>query len=65
MKNWQVKIIILISFMVAVSLGLMDKETESLFHLFTAEAGNLVTLFLITVVLSIFGIGVYKLMFSN
>lgn len=44
--------IVLVSFLVAVALGMADRETESLVHLFTAETGNLVTMGLITAVLS-------------
>ena len=37
-------VILLISFCVAVTVGMVDYETESLTHLFTAEWGNVITL---------------------
>ena len=47
--------ILLISFCLAVSIGMLDYETKSLTHLFTAELGNVVMLGLMTVVFSLIG----------
>jgi len=55
MKNLAWFVIVLISFCAAVGLGMADRETKSLVHLFTAETGNLVTIALITTVLSAVG----------
>ncbi len=41
--------LLVFSFLTAVCLGMMDYETESLWHLFTAEWGNILALLMYTV----------------
>lgn len=45
-----VGIIFLISLSLAIALGMMDYETESLWHLLTSDAGNIPTLLIFTLV---------------
>ena len=40
-KKYEIVIVVFFSFCLAIGLGLLDRETESLWHLFTAEPGNL------------------------
>ena len=47
----------LISFACALALGMIDKETQSLWHLLTAEPGNIVALGLYTGLFSMIGVG--------
>lgn len=44
----QLLTLLLVSFLAAVTLGMMDYETESLVHLFTSDLGNLVALLIYT-----------------
>ncbi len=60
MTRRYIVIIILISFCLYVFLGMMDYETKSLIHLFTAEFGNVVALLLYTLVFSIIGMIILK-----
>ena len=48
--------IILLSFFLAVGLGMLDRETQSLAHLFTAEWGNVVALILYTGIFATIGL---------
>ena len=51
MKNTKTHILILIaSSSCAIILGLLDYETESIVHLFTAEPGNIIALLIYTLV---------------
>lgn len=52
----QLLTLLLISFLAAVTLGLMDYETESLVHLFTSDPGNLVALLIYTGAFMLLGI---------
>lgn len=38
----------LVSFLAAITLGMMDHETESLLHLFTSDPGNIIALLIYT-----------------
>ena len=44
-----------ISFLLAVGCGLLDRETESILHLLTAEIGNLAALLIYTSIFSAIG----------
>ncbi|MEZ5039997.1 MAG: hypothetical protein R2828_08895 [Saprospiraceae bacterium] len=49
MKNEKIVIyLITISFIFALTLGMMDYETESLIHLFTSDPGNIAALLFYT-----------------
>lgn len=52
----QLLTLLLISFLAAVTLGMMDYETESLVHLFTSDPGNLVALLIYTGAFMLLGI---------
>ena len=50
-----------LSFCLAVFIGWIDRETESLVHLFTADAGNIVMLAILTICFSVMGTGIWLL----
>ncbi len=57
MKNKKVIYsIILIAFLLALYLGMIDHETKSLIHLLTGDLGNLVALALYTLVFTLIGL---------
>ncbi len=47
--------VVVVSFCLAVGLGMLDHEAKSLVHLFTAELGNFVALLIYTVAFSLVG----------
>ena len=55
-NNRLIPAIILISFCLAIGLGMFDRETESLVHLFTAEWGNILALILYTGIFATIGL---------
>lgn len=55
--------LLLFSILAAIGLGMLDYETESLWHLFTSDPGNIVALGFYTgsfMLLGLMGIGIYK-----
>jgi hypothetical protein len=57
--------LLLFSVLAAIGLGMLDYETESWWHLFTSDPGNIVALGLYTgafMLLGLMGIGLYKSM---
>ena len=54
-KRYEIVIVVFFSFCLAIGLGLLDRETESLWHLFTAEPGNLMMMLIFSIFFS--GIG--------
>lgn len=55
--------LLLVSFLAAITLGMMDYETESLLHLFTSDPGNWIALLIYTGVFMLLGItllGVFR-----
>lgn len=48
--------IILIAFGLSVFLGYIDHETESLYHLFTADFGNILAILFYTAIFTFIGI---------
>ena len=61
MARLELFIIGFVSFCLAVFLGWIDRETESLVHLFTADGGNIVMLAILTICFSVMGAGVLLL----
>lgn len=55
-KRKIVLVVVAVSFCLAVTLGLLDRETRSLVHLFTAEWGNVIALLIYTVVFTAIGL---------
>jgi len=54
-------LIVFCAFLLSIGLGMLDRETESLLHLLTAEPGNIVAILLYTLIFSLLGLGIYKL----
>lgn len=61
---YRIAYIIVVSFLISVGLGLADYETQSLWHLFTGDAGNLLALLMYTFIFSTIGITLFSLMHS-
>jgi len=56
-KKYEIVIVVFFSVCLAIGLGLLDRETESLWHLFTAEPGNLVMMLIFSMFFSGIGLG--------
>ena len=54
-------IILVISIFLSLSIGMMDYETESLWHLLTSDRGNIVMLSLMTGFFCLIGFGILQL----
>lgn len=55
--------LLLFSILAAICLGMMDYETESLWHLFTSDPGNIIALGFYTgafMLLGLMAMGVYR-----
>jgi hypothetical protein len=55
--------LLLFSILAAIGLGMLDYETQSLWHLFTSDPGNIVALGFYTgsfMLLGLMGIGIYN-----
>lgn len=57
MKKSTVYIIVFIALFLSLSLGMMDYETKSFWHLLTSDVGNLIFLLILTTLFSFFGVG--------
>ena len=57
MKKSSVYVIVAIALIASLSLGMMDYETESLWHLLTSDGGNIIFILIATIFFSLFGIG--------
>ena len=56
-KRKIVLVFVAVSFCLAVTLGLLDRESKSLVHLFTAEWGYVIALLIYTALFSAIGLG--------
>ncbi|MFK7949264.1 MAG: hypothetical protein AB8G11_16855 [Saprospiraceae bacterium] len=57
MKKSTIYIIVFIALTLSFSIGMMDYETQSLWHLLTSDGGNVIFLLILTIFFSLFGVG--------
>ncbi len=57
----EIGIIFLISLGLSITLGMIDYETESFWHLLTSDPGNIPTLLIFTLVFMGVGVGILQL----
>jgi len=62
MKNQKIiLLIVLLSLGLSITLGMLDYETQSFWHLLTSDPGNIPALLLFTLVFSAMGILIFRL----
>lgn len=57
MKKITLFVVVFISFCLSLVVGMMDYETESLWHLLTSDKGNIVFLSVLTGFFALIGVG--------